>query len=139
MFIDASAIVAILLDAPGADGLEAQLERAGGPYFVSPLVIHHACTAVARAKTTAQSATDARRIAQAHEAVDALVKALQAREITISSDIGRIALDAAATYGRDSGHRAGLSHAQCYSYACAKAYRLKLLYSGEAFAHTDLA
>ncbi|WP_404401026.1 type II toxin-antitoxin system VapC family toxin [Pelagibacterium halotolerans] len=142
MFIDASVIVAILLGESDAAAFETRLEEAGGPFFISPLVRYEATVSIARAKAIAGNpdrAASAEIMVEVRRGVETLIDTLQAREIAISSDIGRLALDAAALYGKAVGHRARLNFGDCYSYACAKAYRLELLYKGDDFAHTDLA
>lgn len=48
-----------------------------------------------------------------------------------------IARTAYMTYGRGSGHVAGLNMADCFSYALAKALDLPMLYKGNDFPHTD--
>jgi ribonuclease VapC len=142
IFIDASAIVAILKPEPDADELMDRLEEAGGPFFVSPLVRYEATISLARAQAQQikkNTAPTPEMVAIAREAVDYFVQDLEARELSISSDIGKLALDAAMTYGKAISHPADLNFGDCYAYACAKAYRLKLLYKGDDFARTDLA
>jgi len=75
----------------------------------------------------------------AKKAVDAFVKDLDAEEISITSEIGRRAVDASANYGNAVGHVADLNFGDCFSYACAKTLNVALLYKGDDFAHTDLA
>jgi len=53
--------------------------------------------------------------------------------------LGDGAIRAAAEYGKTVGHAADLHFGDCLTYACAKAYRLKLIYKGDGFAKTDLA
>ncbi|PKA40262.1 type II toxin-antitoxin system VapC family toxin [Rhizobium sullae] len=50
-----------------------------------------------------------------------------------------LAIKAIADYGRGRGHPAQLNPADCFSYACAKALGISLLYKGRDFAKTDLA
>jgi uncharacterized protein with PIN domain len=42
-------------------------------------------------------------------------------------------------FGKGRGHPAKLNLADCFSYACAKAQGVALLYKGKDFSHTDLA
>lgn len=139
MFIDASAIVAILGREPGYEEIEKRLAIIDGPFFVSPLVKFEAATALARQKTPAQSKPSPNLLRQAQAAVDAFVEDLGAEEMTITADIGRQALEASATYGKAIGHAADLNFGDCFAYACAKARKVGLLYKGHDFAHTDLA
>ncbi len=43
------------------------------------------------------------------------------------------------TYGKGSGHPAGLNYGDVFSYALAKVRGLPLLYKGNDFVHTDIA
>jgi ribonuclease VapC len=49
-----------------------------------------------------------------------------------------IAYAAFVTYGKGSGHPAGLNFGDVFSYALAKGRGLPLLYKGEDFAQTDI-
>ncbi|HEY4924351.1 MAG TPA: type II toxin-antitoxin system VapC family toxin [Roseiarcus sp.] len=140
MFLDASAIVAILNDEPGVEEIKRRLDAAAGPFLVSPLALFESTTAIARARSAgAKKPVDAKAIAQAKAVVAAFVEDLGAREIIISGDIGRKAVEAAGRYGKVVGHQAALNFGDCFAYACAKAYRAPLLYKGEDFSQTDLA
>ena len=139
MFIDASAIVAILGREPGWQEIEKRLAAAAGPFFVSPLVRFEAATALARQKTPAGLAKSSPELLRrAHAAVDAFIEALAAEEIAISPDIGRRAVEAAAAYGKVVGHPADLNFGDCFAYASAKALNVALIYKGDDFARTDL-
>ncbi len=139
MFIDASVIVAILGREPGSVEIEKRLASSPGPYFVSPLVKFEAAVALARLKSPQGQKPTAALLGQAQTVVEAFVDDLVAEEVTISADIGRMALAASAQYGKSVGHRADLNFGDCCSYACAKALAVPLLYKGNDFAHTDLA
>lgn len=140
MFVDASAIVAILGREPGSEELEKRLAAAGGPFFVSPLVRFEAVFALARLKAPGQAVKPSPElIRQAGAAVDAFVEDLAAEEIAISPEIGQGAIDAGASYGKAVGHAADLNFGDCFAYACAKSLRVGLVYKGDDFARTDLA
>jgi ribonuclease VapC len=141
MFVDASAIVAILGREPGHEEIEKRLAGVEGRFFVSPLVKFEASVALARQKaakgTNAKPSPEVLR--QAQRAVDAFVEDLEAEEVAITPEVGRRALDAGAIYGKAVGHRAGLNFGDCFAYACAKQLGVSLVYKGKDFAHTDLA
>jgi ribonuclease VapC len=140
MFIDASAIVAILGREPGHEELEKRLATFGGPFFVSPLVKFEASVALARQKTTARRRKpSSENLRQAQRAVDAFIEDVAAEEISITTEVGRIALDACVAYGKAAGHAADLNFGDCFSYACAKSLKTLLLYRGNDFSSTDLA
>jgi ribonuclease VapC len=137
MFVDASAIVAILLGEPGAAELERRLAAAPPPLAVSPLVRFEATVALARALSPA--GTDrAGRVAEARALVDEFLREIAATEIVIDQAIGAAAIDAAARYGKAVGHPADLNFGDCFAYACAATRGFALLYKGEDFARTDL-
>jgi ribonuclease VapC len=139
MFIDTSAILAILNRETGWEGLVKALEVAKTPPHVSPVTRMDAIAALATSRVPLDRAITAAQFAQAEHAVDALLSELKTKSVMISDSIGHAAFDALCRYGRDAGHDAALTYGDCIAYACAKAYRLPLLYSGEHFRKTDLA
>lgn len=143
LFIDASAIVAILTREAGYEEIEERLSDAQQDVFhVSPLVKFEAVLALARQKAQtagSKAKPSARMMDEATKAIDAFIEGLDIKEITISTEIGKAAIDAAATYGKVVGHVASLNFGDCYAYACAKVLGVKLLYKGNDFIHTDLA
>lgn len=140
MFVDASAIVAILKGEPEAGGFLAALDAAEGKVLCSPVARFEAvislAVSMARARGEAMSAGDH---AAAEELVEELLRETGAREIPVTEGIGREARAAAATYGKIAGHPAALNMGDCFAYACAKAHHVRLLYKGDDFARTDLA
>ena len=141
MFLDASALVAILNREPGSDELVKRLEAEAGtrPPLFSPLSRFEAIVSLARSRSGKHRSASAEQIAVAAEAVDLLLAEAGARSVLISDGIGAGALKAAQTYGRAVGHPADLNLGDCFAYACAKGYRSALLYKGDDFARTDLA
>jgi ribonuclease VapC len=137
MFIDASAIVAILGREPGSEELEKRLAESDGRFVVSPLVKFEAAVALARQKAGAKPTPELLR--QSRDAVDAFVQDIAAEVMAISPEIGDGALEASARYGKAIGHPADLNFGDCFAYACAKAIKAPLLYKGHDFARTDLA
>ena len=57
----------------------------------------------------------------------------------ITSSMGEEAIRALSIYGKQVGHAAQLNMGDALSYACAKAFRLPLLYKGNDFSETDFA
>lgn len=70
--------------------------------------------------------------------VQSLLDEAKISVISINGDIAKKAVAAFATYGKGRGHAAQLSLADCLSYACAQAYRVPLLYTGNGFSQTDI-
>ena len=141
MFVDASAIVAVLQDEPEAQGFLAALQAAEGKVYCSPIARYEAvismAATVARQQKGGKITPELK--AEMEALVDGLLKEAGSKDIHISESIGRAAMDVAAKYGKLAGHPAKLNMGDCFAYACAKAYRIPLLYKGNDFAHTDLA
>src|SRR5262245_1617514 len=130
MFIDASAVVAILGGEPDCDELLNKLEREQGPFLISPIARFEAVVSLAKKRTPKEKPVALATLKTAREAVDYFVTDLDVKEMTISSDIGRLAIDAAMTYGKTINHPADLNLGDCFAYACAKANRVPLFYKG---------
>jgi ribonuclease VapC len=138
MFIDASVIVAILNHEAGSDEIVRRIEDYKGKRYVSPLVRFEAVAAIARLRSGERRPTP-EQFKSAQEIIGAFCDSIQAHDVTITPIIGDIALEAAATYGKFTGHKADLNFGDCFSYACAKAYHVPLIYKGNDFVETDLA
>ncbi len=118
MMIDASAIVAILARRPGAEALLARLDEDRGPFLTTPVALLDAAAALALAKA-GEAQVGAATLEQAREAVAEFAAALGLREVPISADLGRRALDRLVAKGGTPGG--------ALSAAAAQAYRVKLL------------
>lgn len=138
MFVDASAIVGILARAPDAVTLMARLAAAKGPVYVSPLSVYEAVFSLAKAKTPANTRPAPKTLATAETAVTEFLTAIAAKDVVVTMDIGRRAVAAGRQFGKIVGHSAQLNFGDCFAYACAKAYRLPLLFKGTDFTHTDI-
>ena len=137
MFIDASAIVAILAREPDAARFINAIETARAPLFTSPLAVFEASIALARIKTV-DAKPHSETIMQAKKVVLAFMIANSILEIEISAAIGQRAIIAAARYGKITGHRADLNFGDCFAYAAAQAQSLPMLFKGNDFAQTDI-
>jgi ribonuclease VapC len=129
MFVDASAIVAIMMAEPDCDSLSARLEQAQAP-ITSPVSVFDAVLAVCRIRpdTVAQCEQDVR---------DFL--ALSGIRIEAIGDAElSTALEAQARYGKGRGHPAQLNLGDCFTYAMARNHRRDLLFTGNDFSRTDL-
>ena len=142
MFVDASVIVAILNKEPGWEELEKQLSAAAKPVYVSPLVRFEAVRGLARAAAeniSKNTKATPEMLAHARGLVEDFATEVAAKDVMISVDIGNRAIEASMTYAKAVGHKADLNFGDCFTYACAKAHRLSLLYKGNDFSMTDLA
>jgi len=70
--------------------------------------------------------------------VEALLGQAGIEVIAIDDNIAKKAVAAYAAFGKGRGHPAQLNLADCMSYACAKSYRVPLLFKGNDFAQTDI-
>lgn len=138
MFIDASAIVAILVREEGSDEIVRRIGDIKGQLFTSPMARFEATVSLARARSGKRKPT-ADQVLVAKEAVNTLLAEIGTKDIHITSSIGDKAIDAAMAYGKTVGHAADLNFGDCFAYACAKAFRIGLIYKGNDFAKTDLA
>ena len=141
MFLDASAIVAILGDEDDADLLIGKIEAATQPPVYSPLSAYEATVSFARKKAGARrgdAPIQLSTIEQAAELVESFLAAIGAIEMPITSDVRRDAVFACKTYGKAVGHPAKLNLGDCFAYACARANGLPLLCKGNDFPLTDI-
>ncbi len=132
MFVDASALAAILLEEPDGKSLAEQIERADRQArMTSPLAVFEAVLAVARRRAGGS--------ARARSVVSKFLHGAGIRIAAIDEQTGTLSLDAHALFGKGSGHPARLNLGDCFAYAMAKQHGVPLLYKGGDFAQTDLA
>lgn len=139
MFIDASAIISILRGEADADALTQKLAWSSTQAHVSPLVVYEAVNGLARAKSRKNAKPTPELLEQAEAAIAAFTRGLVAKEMPVTPEIGKIALEASRRFGKSVGHKADLNFGDCFAYACAKSAGIPLLYKGNDFALTDLA
>lgn len=141
MFVDASAIIAILSEEPDGPEIASRIEKAAS-VSCSPIVRYEAVVGFARSKWSAlhgkNTPISADFMAQAEQVVISFLTQIGAEERPITSEIGTAAIRAATRFGRGTGHPAKLNFGDCFSYACAKSAGVPLLFKGEDFTHTDV-
>jgi len=128
MFIDASAIIAIIGGDTDGMSMSARLAQAG-KVFVSPIVMHEAVAGLVRRRDCP--------IKEAEGLVDAFVEETAAETMEITAAIGREAIEAFGRYGKGR-HPASLNMGDCFAYACASSLQVPLLFKGNGFVHTDI-
>lgn len=131
MFIDASAIVAILNRDAGSDEMVKRLAEARKPIF-SPITRFDAITRLANSRSGPNPSATPEQLETAARVVDMFLAETEAKSVMISDSIANMAIKAALTYGP------GLNTSACFAYACAKGYHVPLLYAGGEFSKTDL-
>ena len=130
MFVDASAIVAILTREPDADRLADALERASSP-ITSPVAIFEAALGVCRKHHAS--------VAEGAASVREFVEIAGVEVFPVTEKEAATALAAFSRYGKGRGHPAQLNLGDCFAYAMAKNHRRTLLFKGEDFTKTDIA
>ncbi len=128
MFVDASALLAILLDEEEATRF-AEAIASAERRLTSPLAIFETVAGLMRELSIPLSVAEAS------------VRSVVAMDFTVmplTDEIGRIALDAFDRYGKGRGHPAQLNMGDCFAYACARAEGVPLLYKGDDFGRTDI-
>lgn len=128
IFVDASALIAIILNEPEASDLADRLE-AGSPRLCSPLSVWETVAGLCRARIFSIPA------ARLH--VARFLAAADMSFVVIDERTYDIALDAYAQYGKGR-HPAALNMGDCFAYGCARAHNARLLFKGENFARTDI-
>lgn len=131
MYLDASAILSLLLEEPDAEELARRIDQAQTGLITCPLSITEAVMRYASHKDV--------EIMAAHDLVAEFMAALKVQNVSVTPQIGHEANRAYARYGKGTGHPARLNLGDVYSYACAKSHGVPLLYKGDDFAQTDLA
>jgi ribonuclease VapC len=128
MFVDASAMVAILTSEMDGDALSERL-AAESERYTSGIAVFETVAALARLQTF--SIDEARAIV-AHF-LDLADIALQ----PIGSKESEAALIAFERFGKGR-HPAALNLGDCFAYGCAKALGVPLLFKGQDFTRTDI-
>jgi len=127
MFLDASALVAVMVPEPDGDEIAAKLQAADR-VVVSPLVIWESVAAMARVRRSP--------VEIAQRSVAMFLSGVGAEIMPIDATIGEAAVAAFARFGKGR-HPAALNMGDCFAYACARSRGLPLLCKGDDFARTD--
>lgn len=128
MFVDASAIVAMMTDEDDARALAARMQTAN-KRMTSPESVWEAAVSVARILGTG--------IPVAATAVESFMSSMSISVMATPPRAAFIALEAFDRFGKGR-HPASLNFGDCMSYACARYYRAPLLFKGNDFTHTDI-
>ena len=129
MFVDASAIVAILTREPEADALADVLENSRAA-ITSPIAIFEAVLGICRKRYAS--------IEEVEHDVGEFLEVAGVRTAPITDKEAHTALAAFSRYGKGRGHPAQLNLGDCFAYAMAKNGRTVLLFKGEDFDKTDI-
>jgi ribonuclease VapC len=129
MFVDASAIVAMMTDENDAKQLAARLEMSKAR-LTSAIAVFEATAGVARVLALP--------VAQALEEVAKFLELMEIEVVALPPEVGPIAIDAFARFGKGRRHTAQLNMGDCFAYACARHYGQQILFKGSDFSKTDI-
>ena len=128
MFIDTSAVVAILAREPDAADLSARIAASKRPISAGHVLLE-ASMRLSSLLRVEPEAAKAATLEMFEEAGVTLV--------AIDREVAEAAVEAFARFGRGRGGKAQLNFGNCLSYACAKVHGAALLFKGEDFTATD--
>jgi ribonuclease VapC len=129
IFVETSAIVAIMLNEPVAGEMVDAIEKSGQ------------CVTGSHVRLEACMVLSSRQNMSATNVNLDLQKFLQRMNISVlpfTDEIAEAAITAFDTYGKGRNPKTALNLADCMSYAFAKTRNLKILYTGTDFKGTDL-
>jgi ribonuclease VapC len=129
MFLDASAIIAIIARESDAAALIGRLRQANEVH-TSPIAVYEAVLGLARVGNTS--------IQEAEAVLERFLEEVQAQIMSISAEVGRSAIAAFDRFGKGR-HPAGLNMGDCFAYACASQLDVPILFKGDDFSQTDIA
>jgi ribonuclease VapC len=128
IYVDASAIVAMILGEPDAADIAGALD-AGDSAITSALAIYEASLAIAR--------VNAIPAAVARGEIHLTLSRMSIAVAPIDESQGDIAVSAFDRFGKGR-HPAALNMGDCFAYACTVAHDARILFKGQDFSQTDL-
>lgn len=128
MFVDASALTAMLADELDGFELMARMRQAK-VRVTSPVAVWEAGVAVAR--LTGKSVKDAA------TGLDQFLELTKIQMLPVPREAATLALDAFDRYGKGR-HAAQLNMGDCFAYACARHSGQPLMFKGNDFPLTDI-
>jgi ribonuclease VapC len=128
MFVDASAMVAMLTDESDGSALAGRLEASTARH-TSAVAVFETVAALARKRSFS--------IDEAREIVHSFLNLAEIELHPIGEDELEQALRAFERFGKGR-HPAALNLGDCFAYACARTLRAPLLFKGDDFPRTDI-
>jgi ribonuclease VapC len=129
IFVETSAIVAIMLAEPSAATLIGAIERSDQCLTGSHVRLEVCMVLSSRQKMTA---------ADVNKDLDRFFQRMKVTVLPFTDDIAEAAILAFDKYGKGRNSKTSLNLADCMSYAFAKCHHLKILFTGTDFKNTDL-
>jgi ribonuclease VapC len=130
MFVDASAMVAILTREDDAEALADRLDAARRP-ITSGIAVFEATLGICRKRHSS--------VEEAESDLREFLATAKVEVVDVTDQEASTALKAFARYGKGRGHPAQLNMGDCFAYAVAKSHDVELLYKGDDFSKTDLS
>ena len=127
IFIDTSAIVAILVDEDDASRYYDAIQLAKDKYTGAHVRLESVMNVTRILKVE---------IAKAEALYDGLIEKAAVKIVAITDDVSRSAVRAFARFGK--GRPAQLNFGDCLSYACAREHNAAILFKARDFSATDL-
>jgi len=128
MFIDTSVFIALITWEDDAVTLAEAMDRAR-VRRTSPLVRLEVCAVLATRLDISP--------AEAEGLFDAVLAEAEIEMVELTDEMGHLAVACFETYGKGR-HPARLNIVDCFSYACARALDMPLLFKGNDFSQTDI-
>lgn len=128
MFVDASALCAILLEEPEGEALALKLSQASYR-LTSAVAVFETVRALVRVIEMD--------VAAARAVVTHFLDGAEIRTVEIGDAEREVALDAMDRFGKGR-HPAKLNMGDCFAYACARTHAAPLLFKGDDFSRTDI-
>jgi ribonuclease VapC len=130
VFVDTSAIIAILASETDAEIYIAKLEAVSAAKVTGAHVLLEAAMRLSTLLDISPIIADA--------SVMRLLREAQIDVAPITEEVAHLAVSAFERYGKGRGHPAQLNFGDCLSYACAQANNVAILFKGNDFAQTDI-
>ena len=130
IFVDTSAIVAILVAEPDAASLATKLEADSERISAGHVVLEASMRLSSQLGLTPTVAD---------QLVARLLREAEIKVIPITEDIAHSSVEAFERYGKGRGAPGNLNLGDCLSYACARAHAARLLFKGHDLSQTDIA
>ena len=128
MFVDASALTAMLTDEQDARQLLARMQNYPRR-ITTALSVWETVIAVARIIGVT--------VAEAADAVERYLTLMAIEVVPVAPETRTMAINAYDRFGK-SRHPAALNFGDCFAYACARHGHVPLLYKGDDFSQTDI-
>lgn len=129
IFIETSAIIAILASEPDAQTFVAKIKGEPANLSAGHVILE------ASMRLSTQLGIEP---TNADHLITRLLSEAGATVVPITEEIAHLAVAAFERYGKGRRSGASLNFGDCLSYACAKAHNAALLFKGDDFARTDI-